>query len=282
MESNTLYEKVEAIKRPIVIGEVFSVACLVKRNGDKITSFIPIINTPHTDKENGQPEVHYHVDYRFVLTKETKDNVEGFLVIDERDGFEESQKARVEVGVDGELEFHNLPVISEKHNGLTQLKLFIRNSKLKRKCIHKGRCPHRGFDLSQEKPVNGIITCPLHALEFHADSGNITENILNDLKIYRDIEIKYKNQLNKALKMLSKIKDGDILTSEEYNKLNQYPLNTLYSIYTKRNGDYNEIEWTKERTNDFPSKPLQNGEKIKFKVKISNLVLENSSVTKNG
>ena len=182
MKNENKYEKVENIKRPLVVGEILNVACLVKRDVfGKIISFIPVINTPHTDKENGQPEIHYHTDYRFILTKETTENVYGYTVIDERDGFKSAETARVELFIDGELEFHDLPVINDKHNGLAQ-RFFIRNSKLKHKCIYKGRCPHRGYDLSQEKPVNGIITCPLHALEFNAYNGKITDKILDELK----------------------------------------------------------------------------------------------------
>lgn len=269
-ENDTKYENVENIKRQLIIGEVFNVACLVKRDiSNKITSFIPVINTPHTDKENGQPESHYHVDYRFVLTKESRERGEGYLVIDERDGFKESQKARVEQFIDGELEFHNLPVINENHNGLSQ-RFFIRNSKLKHKCIHKGRCPHRGYDLSQEKPVNGIITCPLHALEFHSDSGKITDKILDELNLYRNREDEYKKQLSVGLKKINKIKDGDIITQKQYDELYKYPLSTLYSIRQSPSGEYYDYEWTKVRNNDYPSKELERHKqtKLKFKVKI--------------
>ncbi len=44
----------------------------------------------------------------------------------------------------------------------------IAKSKLKHKCIHKGKCPHRGYDLTDVKPINGIITCPLHSLRFNS------------------------------------------------------------------------------------------------------------------
>jgi len=280
-ENIDTYEKVENIKRPIELGEKFTVACLVKRDGNKIISFIPVINTPHTDKENGQPETHYHTDYRFVLTEETMINSYGYFVTDKRDGFKGAEKARVEEGIDGELEFHILPIVSENHNGLAQ-RFFIRNSRLKHKCIHKGRCPHRGYDLSQEKSVNGIITCPLHALEFDVESGKITDKILDELNSNRNREVEYKKQLSKGLKLIGKIKDGDVITQEEYNELYKYPLNTLYSIYQIPRGEYNCYEWTKERTNDFPSKPLENKTKLKFKVKLSNLELSNKSNLHNG
>ena len=40
--------------------------------------------------------------------------------------------------------------------------------------IHKGKCPHRGFDLSNEIPnKEGIITCPLHNLKFNAETKKL-------------------------------------------------------------------------------------------------------------
>ena len=35
------------------------------------------------------------------------------------------------------------------------------------------KCPHRGYDLSKEPIVNGVITCPLHNLKFDAITKKI-------------------------------------------------------------------------------------------------------------
>ena len=50
---------------------------------------------------------------------------------------------------------------------------FIKNSKLKHKCIHKGKCPHRGYDLSNVDPIDNQIHCPLHGLIFDAETKKI-------------------------------------------------------------------------------------------------------------
>jgi len=57
----------------------------------------------------------------------------------------------------------------------------IKKSKLKHNCIYKGKCPHRGFDLSNTKPTiddNGesVIRCPLHSLKFNAK----TKQLINE------------------------------------------------------------------------------------------------------
>jgi len=65
----------------------------------------------------------------------------------------------------GEVEYFILPVINESFTGITPSD-FISKSKLKHKCIVKGKCPHRGYYLSQVPEHNGMITCPLHGLKF--------------------------------------------------------------------------------------------------------------------
>lgn len=249
------YPSAESIKRPLELGEKLLVACLVKRDGERIISFTPIINHPHSDRENGQPEIHYHADYRFIKTQESNEVAEGFVVIDERDGFK-SSKPIIEKGIDGELEYHVLPVVSKHHNGLS-LRFFIRNSKLKHKCIQNGKCPHRGYDLSQEKPVGGIITCPLHALEFHAENGKITDRILEELATNRNKEIEYKIMIRQGLRKINRIKNGDTISLEQYNELKNLSAYTLYRCETIGNGEYMECKWQRARTDDFPPKPLE-------------------------
>ena len=34
-------------------------------------------------------------------------------------------------------------------------------------------CPHRGAELAGIPPQNGIITCPMHGLRWHADTGRL-------------------------------------------------------------------------------------------------------------
>ena len=133
--------------------------CIVKRNFNNVAlDVVPIIDSPHNDRENGQSEIHYHSDTRFIKCND-ESRME-FKIDEGRIEFEgdvfEIKSHRVELGKDGEMEHHVLPVVSTKHNFPTQL-VFIRNSNLRHKCIHKGKCPHRGFSLSKEIPVNGKI-----------------------------------------------------------------------------------------------------------------------------
>jgi len=254
------------------------VACIVKRVNCEIVSFTPVINSPHNDIENGQPEVHYHADYRFIKIEEIKmadgryveiDGQEvsvgqGFKIIDDRTGFKQS-KPRIEVGVDGEIEYHPLPVINENQHSITQ-QIFIRNSTFKHKCIHKGKCPHRGFNLSQTSPIDGIIKCPQHGLEFDSKTGKITQETIERLESSKNIERERNKIINKLVSKVNKIKEGDVLSLEEYDELKK--TNYIYSIYENPVGEYIECEWQRTYTGNHFSKPLTNQPKINFKVKI--------------
>lgn len=121
---------------------------------------VPLIDHPHSDIENGQKEVHYHADMRY--------------------NGNQPNLGRHRIQVDDarpikgkyETKYFDLIRYKDNHSHSTSVNL-IKNSKLKHKCIHKGKCPHRGFDLSGIEPVDGVITCPLHSLKFDAKTKKI-------------------------------------------------------------------------------------------------------------
>ena len=127
---------------------------------------LPLYDHPHNDIENGQHEVHYHQDDRYASnTMRTIHKFSSF------------KSGRIILPLeDGEyLEYRMLYKISEEHTSRTHVSL-IKNSKLKHKCIHKGKCPHRGFDLTNVEAKDGIITCPLHSLQFDSKTKQLITN----------------------------------------------------------------------------------------------------------
>lgn len=127
----------------------------------------PVINHPHNDKENGQSEAHFHIDYRFLKHK----NDGNFPTVINKDSkYYFGLEVRPQKELHGELQYFLMPVVNEDFVGVTDLDL-IAKSKLKHNCIYKGKCPHRGYDLSQVKAIDGKIICPLHGLAFDAVSG---------------------------------------------------------------------------------------------------------------
>lgn len=161
-------ERVEDIKEPLIKGKIYSVPCLVRYEDGK-TYINPIINHPHNDKENGQDEAHYHIDYRFVKHENDSDFP---TVVNNHSYHYFVESTRPRKLVNGSLRYFELPMINEDFTGITPVKN-ISKSKLKHKCIHKNKCPHRGFDLSQVKDIDGVITCPLHGLKFNSKNGKL-------------------------------------------------------------------------------------------------------------
>jgi hypothetical protein len=165
--------KVEDVKQPLTRGEYYLVPCIVREQDEKLY-ITPVINHPHNDKENGQNETHYHVDYRFVKHK-ADGNFPTVVNKHSKHYFVENE--RPQEGLHGKLEYFILPMLNEDFIGITPTSL-ISKSNLKHKCIYKGKCPHRGYDLSQVKPINGKITCPLHGIEFDSKTGLILNHLI--------------------------------------------------------------------------------------------------------
>jgi len=162
-------EKVENVKRDLKNGEMYLVPCIVNEieyfdtyEEKRVGYVIPIINHPHNDIENGQEEVHYHADFRFVELREK----DGAMFVYLKDGKKSYLYNLRPTLKDGQFKYIILKVVNENKHLITPVD-FIKKSKIKHKCIHKGKCPHRGYDLSQvSEDADGIITCPLHGLQF--------------------------------------------------------------------------------------------------------------------
>jgi hypothetical protein len=168
---------ISEIKRPVKKGELFLVPCSVREKFGK-TIITPLINHPHTDKESGQMEEHYHADYRFLK----HDNIGSFpSIINNHSKHYYSGHARIIINKK-DIQYIVLPVINEEHSGVTPT-FIIGRSNFKHNCIHKGKCPHRGFDLRQIAPTyNGrelVIRCPLHGLEFSASNKKLLNKYPN-------------------------------------------------------------------------------------------------------
>lgn len=128
---------------------------------EKYYFIVPLIDHPHSDKENGQEEIHYHADTRYFGKQE---HLKHYRV--------DPNQIRITKN-EYKLEYFNLKKYRNQIGAITHTSL-IKNSKLKHNCIHKGKCPHRGFDLNNVKPdKDGVITCPLHGLKFDRHSKKI-------------------------------------------------------------------------------------------------------------
>jgi nitrite reductase/ring-hydroxylating ferredoxin subunit len=259
------------VSRPIKLGEIFLVCCVVERDFDgNITSITPVLESKHSDKENGQDEIHYHTDFRFIKIEESNEESSGFKITDSRKFFlNREDKFRIELLSNSRLEYMELEVLNEISGIGRAMTIFVRNSKLKHKCIHKGKCPHRGMDLSQVEPVDGVITCPLHSLQFNAETKQLIKECEDTLRDYRNSESKYLEKTNKGISILNKIKPTDVLSNDENQKiLSMFCLHLYQTSQISFDDEHYEITITQTREIGFMnSKEINNGKIIKYKAK---------------
>ena len=158
--------KVEDVKEPIKIGKTYLVPCILKSLEDSFIEVFPVINNLHSDKENGQDYLHYHIDSRFIkpdLPQYKKQNklYDGHVMTRQRRcNFEKGEKIP---------ELQYIPLKCFDVNVRWSVAP-TGNSKFKRNCCKNNKCLHRGYELSNEREKNGIITCPLHGLSYRKET----------------------------------------------------------------------------------------------------------------
>lgn len=77
-----------------------------------------------------------------------------------------------------------IPVILSKYREI------YKNSKMKNRL-----CPHQGTYLGNVQPINGCVTCPMHGLSFHCNTG---ENVDTPTQVY-DIDLRKIQRLQKSV-----------------------------------------------------------------------------------
>ena len=135
---------------------------------------IPIIGDKHDDLEIiGINEIHYHVDWRFVGLSLYESNsreyygsigVELGTVLSVGDVKEMStRRLKCKRDFSPYPKFPKfIPKLQEKYKGAV---------------AKKGRCPHKGVDLTTIRPdSDGCVTCPLHGLKWNASTWELATN----------------------------------------------------------------------------------------------------------
>lgn len=167
-------QRIDELKEPPVIGMRYLVPCIINRKPDGVVMKMghiveqmylkvwPVINHKHNDIESGQTHYHYHVDFRFVKL----DKFNRVLRINDNHNFAPTARYDLEPNEDPKIEYHVLRCERLENMAITDASLLADKS-VNRKSIKNNKCPHRGYDLSQEVcDKEGIITCPLHGLRF--------------------------------------------------------------------------------------------------------------------
>lgn len=126
-----MIEKVDELKYPPIIGETYLVPCINRT---------PVINHPHSDCENGQSEIHYHVDVRFSLID--------YPINYDHDWLKDKDNQIRIIKTDNQIVEYLLGKCTTIQQEYVTHHNFIQKSKLSN-CIKNNKCPHRGYDLSQ-------------------------------------------------------------------------------------------------------------------------------------
>jgi hypothetical protein len=160
-----MLEKITELTKFLKLNNFYIVPCLEEEVKTKdllgnivyvFKRYTPVTSEkPHNDIENGQNYLHYHVDYRFKFKKNSE------LLLNSE------SLPRINNNLDKYKIVWNIMECIKLENDAITPKTNIYKSKLKHKCIYKGKCPHRGQSLIGIPGVNGIITCPNHGLQFN-------------------------------------------------------------------------------------------------------------------
>ena len=148
---------IHRIDRALLPGE----RVLVPVVGDHV-----VLWPPHTDEHDGQPARHWHIDPRFgdqhALGSKRIESTEPhrwevrtverpFQVIVEADEY--------------------FGVVHKVGTATPVAMVSGALRRMARTCTHKGKCPHRGFNLAQVEPLGGVVVCPMHGMRFRASDG---------------------------------------------------------------------------------------------------------------
>lgn len=201
--------KIDELREPPIVGETYLVPCVLRDKwvtihrkapdlewrvslaGDltydcreevhekhyKELEVYPILNLLHHDRENGQDYFHYHVDYRFIeLEKEFPNyprpkKLHPYHTWAPNVRYDLKTVSNVDHKKDFRIEYHPLKCLRLQQRIIAGQ---VNQKALMHKCIVNGKCPHKGYDLSQEIPsAVGVITCPLHGLTFNAETKKL-------------------------------------------------------------------------------------------------------------
>jgi len=138
---------------------------------------VPVLGPAHGDPEisYSAAEQHYHVDWRFVdpsLRREIRDwkgdDYEKGIVVWACDVL------RLEAAAFA----YRVPAVDFTSFAGITLRAALEPLHVDAVLPANRRCPHRGADLTHCKPdANGIVTCPMHGLRWHSDTGLLAPTI---------------------------------------------------------------------------------------------------------
>lgn len=173
---------------PYQVGSYYEIKCVHGALYDDI-QWWPVMGEAHRDKEIiGFPDLHYHIDWRFVSARTYHRHVASdfyrseskaafgvplMLMPEKRDGY--FRRPRQFGDVPGEIETRRRRLKCKRslppypHGAAPWMARLSEHHAAA--CLKHRVCPHRGYDLSREPVVDGVVTCPLHGLRWNVETG---------------------------------------------------------------------------------------------------------------
>lgn len=177
---------------PYKIGNYYDIKCVHGALYDDI-QWWPVMGEAHRDQEIiGFPDLHYHIDWRFVSARTYHRHVGSdiyrgeskaafglilMLLPENRKGY--FYRARKFDDAPGEIEARRRRLKCKRdlppypHAIAPWMERLSRHHATA--CLRHRVCPHRGYDLSREPVIDGIVTCPLHGLRWNVETGECVQ-----------------------------------------------------------------------------------------------------------
>lgn len=162
--------------KDFAIGRFYRVPCVQTAKplfGKPVGTWIPVIGPEHEDAEFIEfPEVHWHIDWRFVSARSFEWYSDDWRVLNWPISMKNTSGivARKLLRCKRPMPVHDQSRIP----WLRQLEAAYADCSLPKSMI----CPHRGLPLAGCPIRNGVVICPGHALAWNVETGGLVRSCL--------------------------------------------------------------------------------------------------------
>lgn len=172
--------------KPYEVGKFYAVQCVHGAFYREI-GWWPVMGEAHRDIEIVNfPWLHYHIDWRFVNERTYR----RYVSLDPRGEAAGAFATPLMLMPEDDKPFSR---VRRMEDAASEIRARPQRLKCKRQlpsyphgaapwmarlsehyegaCLKRNVCPHRGYDLSREPVVDGVVTCPLHGLRWNVETG---------------------------------------------------------------------------------------------------------------
>jgi hypothetical protein len=142
---------------------------------DRQDCWFPVLDIAHKDGIYGQPNSHYHVDWRFVLEQHIEAQERAFKHLYPRFQDAENLHYFAPVMETEVVKEEYIPLLYKRHfrefpqsQGFNTLKDIMKDVQMKNM-----KCPHHNYDMKSCQVIDGIVTCPMHGLQWNVNTGKL-------------------------------------------------------------------------------------------------------------